>query len=77
MKITKLSTLTKEIIAGTRLKPEDDIILLLEAPLDELQSAAGEVQRFFCGRHVDLCTILNGRSGRCSEDCKYCAQAAC
>ena len=77
MKITKLSTLTKEIIAGTRLKPEDDISLLLEAPLDELQSAAGEVQRVFCGRHVDLCTILNGRSGRCSEDCKYCAQAAC
>ncbi|MBR6342312.1 MAG: biotin synthase BioB [Selenomonadaceae bacterium] len=77
MKITSLSILTKEIIAGARLKPEDDVSLLLEAPLEELQAAAGEVQRVFCGTHVDLCTILNGRSGRCSEDCKYCAQAAC
>ena len=77
MKIAKLSTLANEIIAGARLRPEDDLSLLLEAPLEELQAAAGEVQRFFCGNHVDLCTILNGRSGRCSENCKYCAQAAC
>ena len=77
MKITNLAALAKEIIEGARLKPEDDLSLLLEAPLEELQAAAGEVQRAFCGNHVDLCTILNGRSGRCSEDCKYCAQAAC
>ena len=77
MKITNLSTTAEEIIAGAWLKPEDDVSLLLEAPLAEVQSAAGEVQRAFCGKHVDLCTILNGRSGKCSEDCKYCAQAAC
>ena len=77
MKIANLPALAEEIIAGANLKPEDDVSLLLEAPLAEVQSAAGEVQRAFCGKHVDLCTILNGRSGKCSEDCKYCAQAAC
>ena len=77
MKITSLSTLAKEIIEGARLRPDDNVSLLLKAPLEELQASAGEVQRAFCGNHVDLCTILNGRSGRCSEDCKYCAQAAC
>ena len=28
------------------------------------------------GRSVHLCTICNGKSGRCSEDCSFCAQSA-
>lgn len=77
MKINDLNEIAEEIIHGKRLQPQDDISLLLSAPIDQLQNAAGKIQRSFCGNHVDLCTIINGRSGRCSENCKYCAQAAC
>ena len=65
------------IIDGYRLTRSDDVKDLLTAPLDELMNCAGNLQKHFCGNHVDLCTIINGRSGRCSENCKYCAQAAC
>lgn len=28
------------------------------------------------GKSIHLCTICNGKSGRCSEDCRFCAQSA-
>ena len=68
--------IAEEIIAGRRLNPSDDIEFFLKSPLKELQTGAGMIQKRFCGNHIDLCTIINGKSGRCSENCKYCAQSA-
>lgn len=48
---------------------------LSEAPLEELCSAANEIRQHFCQNDFDLCTIVNGKCGSCSEDCKYCAQS--
>ncbi len=44
--------------------------------LDELCDAADALTRRLCGNGVDSCSIVNARSGRCSEDCKWCAQAS-
>ena len=66
----------KKIIAGERLQPDDNLEFLLTTPLEELQEGAGMIQKHFFGNHIDLCTIINGKSGRCSENCKYCAQSA-
>ena len=32
-------------------------------------------ERYF-GREIHLCTICNGKSGKCSEDCKFCLQSS-
>ena len=74
---TTIPELTQKIIDGFRFKRGDDLSFFLTAPLAELQQGAHELQEHFCGKHIDFCTILNGRSGRCGENCKYCAQAAC
>lgn len=69
-------SIAEEIIKGRRLNRDEDLGWLLEAELSELQAGAFLLQKHFRGNHIDLCTIVNGRSGRCSENCKYCAQSA-
>ena len=54
----------------------EEALLLAQMPLEELAEAAEEIRRKKCGQGFDLCTIVNGKCGRCSEDCKYCAQSA-
>lgn len=69
-----IETMKAKILAGESLQREDARILL-DAPLEALCAAADEIRFRFCGNKFDLCTIVNGKSGRCSEDCKYCAQS--
>ena len=64
-----------EIISGRRLNRRDDLAVFLTADLEELRAGADQIRQALCGDRADLCTIINGRSGRCSEDCKFCAQS--
>lgn len=68
--------LAKEIINGRRINRADDLDVFLSCDLDELCQGADLIREHFIGDKVDLCSIINGRSGRCPEDCKYCAQSA-
>ena len=70
-----MESLAEQIISGARLGRRDDLGVLLETDLEELCRAADQVRRTLCGDRGELCTIVNGRSGRCSEDCRFCAQS--
>ena len=50
--------------------------MFLTCGLKELCEGADRIREHFIGDKVDLCSIINGRSGKCPEDCKYCAQSA-
>lgn len=43
---------------------------------ETLTKAADELREYFCGNNFDVCTIINAKSGKCSENCKFCAQSA-
>ena len=70
-----MHTLAEEIIAGRRLTRSDDLRIFLTAPLEDLADGADRIRQALCGHRGDLCSIVNARSGRCSEDCKFCAQS--
>ena len=43
---------------------EDDLSFFLECDAQDLYKAADAIRKHFVGDKVDLCSIINGRSGR-------------
>ena len=67
--------LKSKVLAGGEVTREE-ALGLMDAPLEALSQAADQLREHFCGDRFDLCTIVNSKCGKCSEDCKYCAQSA-
>jgi len=52
----------------TQIEGQENILLLC--------TAADRVRQACCGNTVDLCSIINVKSGNCSENCGFCSQSA-
>jgi len=52
-----------------------EIQKLLKLPVAKLVAIADEIRAGNAGSRLDLCTIINAKSGFCAEDCKFCAQS--
>lgn len=73
----------KEKIFSEKYKiSREEALTLAKIPNDDMDTlnllfeSADEIREKFCGKYFDLCTIINAKSGKCSENCKYCAQSA-
>ena len=71
-----LNELADDIVKGKRFGRTDDLSFFKNCDISELTKAADKIRAHFKGNRVDLCTIINGRSGKCGENCKFCAQSA-
>ena len=48
---------------------------LIDRPLPDLIAMADKTRKECGGDRVELCNIMNAKSGLCTEDCKFCAQS--
>ena len=63
------------VLDGGRIDRQTALRLLASDP-DSLFQAADEIRRHFLGNRFDLCSIINAKSGNCTENCRFCAQSA-
>lgn len=66
--------LKQKVMDGKEITKEE-AMTLAEADLDELCQAADELRKHFCGNVFDICSCINVKGGKCSEDCKFCPQS--
>lgn len=65
-----------ERILQDELLNKDEIMPLQTAPLEEICRGADTIRRHFNKNRFDICSIMNAKSGVCSEDCRFCAQSS-
>ncbi|MFI3141739.1 MAG: biotin synthase BioB [Clostridia bacterium] len=70
-----ISKLKAIVLGGGEISAEQ-ALALYDQDTEKLGAAANEIRKHFCGDSFDFCTIINAKSGKCSENCKYCAQSA-
>ncbi|MEA5004006.1 MAG: biotin synthase BioB [Christensenella sp.] len=70
-----LIDMTQKALHGQEITRKEALMLAQE-DVQSLCVAADQIRKERCGDTFDLCSIINGKSGKCPEDCKYCAQSA-
>ena len=71
-----ITELKEKILSGYRITRNDELTIFKICDFMELCQAADEIREKFSGNQVELCSIINGKSGHCSENCRFCAQSA-
>lgn len=74
-----IRSLERKILAGQSINFAEAMQLTSleeKADITQLYKSADNLREHFCGKEIDLCSIMNAKSGHCSEDCKFCTQSS-
>ncbi len=72
---TSFENVVESIISGKQLDSKTVLQLASQVDPEEFFKGADRLRLHFRGTSFHLCSIINARSGNCSEDCRFCAQS--
>jgi len=77
-KVDVINRLEEKVLAGQDIAEEEarELAEIEGSDMYQLFAAASRIRDLRAGKKVDLCSIINAKSGQCSENCKFCAQSA-
>ena len=73
-----LKSIEEKVLGGSKISRKEALFIasLSNQNIFDLFSSANRIRENFRGNTVDLCAIINAKSGACPEDCSFCAQSA-
>jgi biotin synthase len=66
----------EKVLAGGAITFKEAENLLCTKDIMTLADCANTITRYFNGDKVDVETLVNAKSGKCPEDCSFCAQSS-
>lgn len=70
-----IDSLKDKVISGQQVSFQEALQLAETTDRDALYEAAADITRHFGKPEFNPCSIINARAGKCSENCKWCAQS--
>lgn len=76
--LSYIEKLKNQVLEGYEITQEEALNLFEEGIKSPfyLYAAASDIREQFKGKKINLCGIVNAKSGRCPENCKFCAQSS-
>ncbi len=71
-----ITTCLDQIKKGQDISYNQAFDLATKTDSEALYKAADSIRKMIHGDSFDLCSIINAKSGKCTENCKFCAQSA-